>query len=102
MNETTKTISRQMFIDNALIGAGLFNKATRKANVTAILQDRSKYKGLSVDGSLLKVDITLGFSADTEFHNKLNEVVNAHVSTVEKTNQGTGKTFLVVDLLKLR
>ena len=101
MNET-KTISRQMFIDNALIGAGLFNRANRKANVQAILTDRNKYKGLSVDGSLLKIDITLGFQSDPGFQDKLSEVINGHVSTVEKTNQGTGKTFLVVDLLKLR
>ena len=102
MNETTKTISRQMFIDNALIGAGLFNRANRKTNVQAILTDKSKYKGISVDGSLLKVDISLGFNAAPEFQDKLAEVINGHVSTVEKTNQGTGKTFLVVDLLKLR
>ena len=99
---TTKTISKQLMIDNALIGAGLFNRSNRKANVQAILQDKNKYKGLSVEGSSLKIDITLGFNAEHEFQDKLAEVINGHVTTVEKSNAGTGKTFLVVDLLKLR
>ena len=74
-------------------------KRSETAISASVVADYAQ-RGITVDGSSLKIDITLGFAADPEFHNKLAEVINGHVSTVEKSTVGLGKTFLVVDLLK--
>lgn len=102
METTEKTISKNAMIESAITNLGQFNKLTRKANVQAILDCRSKVSGLSLNGSLLKVDVTLGFKAPENIHNSLREVMAGHEVSIEKSTVGLGKTYIVIDLLKMR
>ena len=102
METTKKQLSKSAMINNALTGLGIYSKATRSANVKAILDNKSKLSGLRIEGSCLKINVTLGFSAEPELLSKLQEVINSHEAKVEETTTGTGQTFLVVDLMKPR
>ena len=97
-----KTISSNVMINNALTGLGMYDKANRGANVKEILAKLGTLDKIKLEGSNLKIDITLGHEAEPEIHSLLQEVINAHQTSVQETKTGLGHKFLIVDLLKTR
>ncbi|KAF0202247.1 MAG: hypothetical protein FD170_1973 [Bacteroidetes bacterium] len=90
---------------NQIIEATILNvastKPNRKATVQTVLNEIPKIRlGLKLEGTNLIVDTFYGIEAETDFQNKLQEVINTHSTTHEK--DGNGHRILIVDLLKPR
>jgi len=98
MNEKKMFSSRTMS-NNLILNAGVFNKPLRKANLQAVLDGHTP--GISVKGSILKINVTNGLEVTPDFYAKLQEVINGHESNLEPDDR-TGRLNIVVDLLKLR
>ena len=101
---TTK-IEGKTLKTNTLHGVGIFNKQQRRFNVTALLVEIQELKGITMEGSKLKIDISYPLeNVKPGFEAILQEVINGHETefTREDTRSGAKHDYIVVDLLKTR
>ena len=100
MNDS-KIYGQKQIITDLLLNAGIYSKVARKANLELVFRDRNKFSGVSLDGSLLKVNVTRGIECPADFMLHLQEILNGHETTL-KTDDRTGRLEIIVDLLKIR
>lgn len=87
-------------LNSAIIGVGTNNKSMRKVNVEALINGLPKASGVKLDGANLIINLSTGVEAESDFQNRLSEVINGHRVTYTKSE--VGHRLLVVDLLDPR
>lgn len=96
-----ETRTQNQIIATTILNVVVTNRPNRKATVQAVLEGIPKVRlGLKLEGTNLIIDTTYGIEADTDFQNKLQEVINTHSTTFEKG--ANGHRILNVDLLRPR
>lgn len=95
----TRTMSE--IVENTILNVVVTNKAVRKANIQAVLEGLPKIRqGVKLENTNLIIDLNYGIQAETDFQNRLQEVINGHDTTFEKG--ANGHRLLIVNLLKPR
>ena len=93
------TIGSETMISNCLTNVGNYSKALRANNVKEILAVQRDYDNLKLEGSILRINISLGLEAEPKIHTALEQIINGHETTlqVERSTK-----IMFVDLLKPR
>jgi hypothetical protein len=90
---------------NQVLEATILNVATsrvsRKSSIQTVLNGLKDLRtGVKLEGTTLIVDLYMGITAEPDFLNKLQDVINQHETVYEKAK--TGQKTLSVDLLRPR